>query len=71
MTVLTWVATAIAIVGSILNSCKRIEGFFLWLISNSLYVYINIKLGVIAQAILFAFNILICIMGVVQWKKTK
>ena len=71
MTVLSWVATAIAIVGSILNSYKRIEGFFLWFISNGLYVYINIKVGVPAQAILFAFNILICIMGVIQWKKTK
>ena len=71
MTYLTWAATSIAILGSILNSSKRIEGFYFWLASNSLYVYINLKLGIPAQAVLFLFNILICVMGVLQWKKKK
>lgn len=69
MTFLTWAATSIAIIGSLLNSCKRVEGFFFWIVSNSLYVYINLKLGIPAQAVLFLFNILICLMGIIAWKK--
>lgn len=68
---IAWIATIIAIIGSILNSNKREEGFYLWIISNSLYVYINIKAGIIAQAVLFVFNIIVCLWGLYQWKKKR
>lgn len=71
MTALTWIATIITIIGSILNSQKRIEGFYLWIISNSVYVYINLYLGITAQAVLFAFNTFICIWGLCTWRKKK
>lgn len=68
---LTWIATTIAIVGSILNSYKRIEGFYCWIVSNLISVWINMHFGIVAQAVLFGFNTLICLWGLMQWKKKK
>lgn len=67
----TWLITIVAFAGTVLNAYKKRSGFILWLISNVFWVGYNIHTGVYAQAALFALNSVMCVVGLVQWKKEK
>lgn len=69
MALVTWIATAIAIIGSILNAKRNIVGFYFWLLSNFMYAMINAYLNIWAQSILFVFNMGVCVWGLINWKK--
>lgn len=69
MAIVTWIATILAIVGSILNAKRSITGFYVWLISNFMYAMVNAYLNIWAQSILFLFNMGVCTWGIINWKK--
>ncbi len=71
MEIITWVATSIAIIGSILNAKKHISGFYFWLVSNAMYALINAYLHIFGQSALYIFNFFVCLMGVVTWTRKK
>ena len=64
-----WIITTMAIVGVIFNVKKRIEGFYLWTISNLGFVVIDYKAGLYAQALLFVVYTGLSIWGIVEWRK--
>jgi nicotinamide riboside transporter PnuC len=68
-TLIAWITTGLSIIGSILIAQKKISGFYVWIISNIFWVFINLYLGVIAQAFLFIFYIGLCIYSIIEWKK--
>ena len=68
-TVLSWIMSAIALFGTILNAERNICGFVFWLISN---VYMTIRftyIGEYAQALLFLIYTLLAIRGIAVWQK--
>lgn len=69
--ILTYVMMVIALVGSYLNAKQRREGFLLWMITNGFWIIHNLAVSEIAQAILYAANMVIAIMGFINWKKDK
>lgn len=69
MIILTWIVTFVSIIGTIFNSFQKRVGFWLWLIANLFWVFYNIKEGIYAQAALFGFNSIMCIVGLIKWKE--
>lgn len=71
MVIITWVATAIAIMGSLLNARKHVSGFYFWMVSNTMYMLINAYFHIWAQSLLYLFNLYVCLMGVIMWTRKK
>jgi len=67
--ILEWIATGLGILGAIINATKRIEGFYIWIIANTLWIYIGFKTKLYGMAILFFVYLLIVIYGIITWKK--
>lgn len=69
--ILTYVMMVIALVGSYLNAKQRREGFLLWMITNGFWIIHNLTVSEYAQSILYAANMVIAIMGFINWKRDK
>ena len=64
-----WILTALSIGGALLNSNKRVEGFYFWLVGNAGWLIFAIQAEHYGQAVLWAFYFGICINGIYQWRK--
>lgn len=69
--IISWIATTIAIIGTIANAHQKRFGFWFWLISNVFWVAFNIYNKMYAQAAVYIFNSAMCIVGLVKWKNNK
>ena len=66
---LTYIATALAIVGTAANSLGKRWCFWLWLCSNTFWCVYNVCIESYAQALLYAFNFAMSIVGLWKWRK--
>lgn len=67
--ILSWVMSAIALAGTILNAEKNIYGFLFWLVSN-LYMTIRfLVIGEYAQMTLFFIYFILAIRGIAVWQR--
>lgn len=67
-TILSWVMSAVALFGTILNAERNIYGFMFWFISN-LYMVIRFAyIGEYAQAVLFFIYFILAIRGIISWR---
>lgn len=69
MTLITWILTVLSIIGVILNTRKKVSGFYFWGITNICWMIINADQGQNAQAVLFGFYFLMSLYGVWAWGK--
>lgn len=69
--IVSWGMTTLTIIGTIANSFQKRAGFYFWLISNLFWIGYNIYNKMYAQAAVYAFNSLMCVVGLVKWKKTE
>lgn len=69
--ILTYVMMVIALIGSYLNAKQHREGFLLWMLTNGFWIIHNLTVSEYAQAILYMANMVIAIMGFINWKKNK
>lgn len=68
-TIFSWLMSAVALFGTMLNAEQNIYGFLFWLVSN-LYMTIRFAyIGEYAQAVLFFIYFILAIRGIVSWKK--
>ena len=70
-TILSWVMSAIALAGTLMNAERNKYGFVFWLISN---MYMTVRFAVIgeyAQMVLFFVYFLLAIRGLFAWSKKK
>ena len=65
----TWIFTFLTVVGAILNAKKRIEGFYVWLFSNTCWFIYNITIREYAQASVYVALSVVTIYGICQWRK--
>lgn len=68
-TILSWVMSAIALMGTLINAERNKFGFVFWVVSN---LYMCIRFFVIheyAQSVLFFIYFLLAIRGIVAWSK--
>lgn len=69
MDLIGWLLTINSVIGAILNSHKRIEGFYVWVIGNTGWVLYNLDNQQYPLACLFFIYLIISIMGILQWRK--
>lgn len=69
--VLSWIMSAVALIGTIINAEKNKYGFVFWMVSN---LYMTIRFAVIgefAQMTLFFIYFLLAIRGIFVWSRKK
>lgn len=71
MTVLPYIVTAASIVGTVANSLQKRWCFYVWICTNTFWCVFNVINGSYAQALLYAFNFAMAILGLVKWKQNQ
>ena len=71
MQTISWITTAICLLGTILNVKKLNTCFYLWLIGNILWLCIDIYNGLWSRAILDVVQGVLAVWGIIEWKKNK
>lgn len=70
-TILSWIMSAVALLGTIINAEQNKYGFAFWIISN-LYMVIRFAvIGEYAQMTLFFIYFLLAIRGIYVWSKNE
>ena len=71
MQIISWITTAICLLGTILNVKKLNFCFYLWLIGNILWLCIDIYNGLWSRAILDIVQGVLAVWGIIEWRKSK
>lgn len=69
MQVISWITTAICLLGTILNVKKLNFCFYLWLVGNVLWLCIDICNGLWSRAILDIVQGILAVWGIIEWRK--
>ena len=62
-----WIAMIWSLVGCILINYHNVYGFYLWMISNTLWIINSIITKQYAQTIMFIVFLITCIQGIYLW----
>lgn len=66
--IFAWTATAVALIGTILNVRKLRACFFLWLITNAMWFVWDILNGLPSRAILDLVQFGLAAWGIYEWR---
>lgn len=68
---IAYVVTAASVIGTVVNSFGKRWCFIIWGITNTFWIAYNAAFGSYAQALLYAFNLVMAIIGFIRWGKKK
>ena len=68
MTTLTWLLTALSLVGVVLNIKHHRSCFYIWAVTNACWAGVDWYKGVYAQATLFAVYFVLALYGMWEWR---
>lgn len=71
MNYIAYAVTAASIVGTVANSFQKRWCFWVWGCTNTFWCVFNILSRSYAQAILYAFNFAMAVVGLVKWRKSE
>ena len=66
-----YIITAASIVGTVANSLQKRWCFYVWLCTNSFWCIYNVVNRSYAQALLYAFNFAMAILGLIKWRRNE
>ncbi|MBE9532012.1 MAG: nicotinamide mononucleotide transporter [Proteobacteria bacterium] len=69
LSILTWVLTAMSLVGVWYNIKKNPLCFYIWIVANVGWIYVDIKAGLMGQAALFVIYSALSVYGIYAWRK--
>ena len=69
MNYIAYIVTVASIVGTVANSFQKRWRFQMWGCTNTFWCVFNILSGNYAQAILYAFNFAMAVIGLVKWRQ--
>ena len=69
MTYIAYIVTAASIIGTVANSFQKRWCFLVWTFTNTFWCVFNIVDNSYAQGILYAFNLIMAIIGLWKWKQ--
>lgn len=69
--IISYIITAITLIGTIGNSFQKIWCFYIWIPTNLFWIIYNIIIKQYQQAILYTVNIITSIVGLISWRKNK
>ena len=65
----TWILTAGAITGVILNIKKKRICFYIWAVTNACWAFVDFYKDIPAQGCLFTVYFGLAIWGIIEWKE--
>lgn len=65
--VVEYLASGLAILGAVLNAAGSISGFYVWLISNSLWIYFGWRRRIFGLMAMQAVFLVLAAIGIVCW----
>ena len=65
---IAYIITAASIVGTVANSFQKRWCFAIWACTNTFWIIYNITFKSYAQALLYTFNLIMAIIGLIKWK---
>lgn len=71
MNFIPYIITAASIVGTVANSLQKRWCFYVWLCTNSFWCIYNVVNRSYAQALLYAFNFAMAILGLIKWRRNE
>ena len=71
MTIFTWIIVSLSLIGTVLITFRRKEGFYFWIVGNGGLIFINYKAGIPGQIVLFSVYLVLAIYGVYKWRPKK
>lgn len=69
MRYIPYIMTAFSVAGTIANSFQKKWCFWLWMCTNIFWCGYNVLNTQYAQALLYVFNFVMCIVGLIKWQK--
>ena len=69
MTAITYIVTAETMIGTIANSLQKRWCFYIWAVTNTFWLVYNMVIGQHAQGLIYALNLIMSVVGLVQWKR--
>ncbi len=69
MQYIAYFVTAVSIVGTVANSFQKWWCFWVWICTNTFWTVYNIISGSYAQALLYAFNFIMAVIGLIKWRQ--
>ncbi len=63
-----YIVTLMSIIGTIANSFQKRWCFYIWLCTNAFWCIYNLINHQYAQSLLYLFNFIMAITGLVKWK---
>lgn len=69
--VISYIVTVLTLVGTVANAFQKSWCFYLWIVTNLFWVVYNITIQQYQQAIIYSVNTIICVIGIVNWRKNK
>lgn len=65
---LQWIAIALSLTGTICINKKKKVGFYIWMVSNSIWITSALSTQHWQQVVLFGIYIVLCFHGLYNWK---
>lgn len=65
----TWLITIASIIGTIANIYHKRWCFWIWLFTNSIWMIVDLRAGLYAQAFLFSVYVALAVWGLCKWKR--
>lgn len=69
MIIITYIMTALSIIGTVANSFRRKWCFYLWAVTNTFWCVYNFAHEEYALAIQYAFNFAMAVVGLIRWSR--
>lgn len=69
MLIISYIVTAITLIGTIANAFKKRWSFIIWICTNVFWMIYNFYIHQPQQAIIYMTNIITSIIGLIYWKK--
>ena len=69
MSLYAWIATVIALTGTVLNCRKNKLCFYFWLVTNAMWFIFDISNSTISRAVLDIVQLALAIYGIYEWRK--
>ena len=66
-----WTTSVAALIGVWLNIHRRVECFYIWSVTNTIWIYVDFTHGIYAQASLQAVYFALSIYGIWKWSERR
>lgn len=68
---ITWLITAVCLIGTLLNVKKNVLCFYLWAVGNIAWLVYDLLTGLYSRAMLDAIQLAFAVWGIMEWSRKR